>query len=64
MANHAFDIGVKKKVAKVISALHGWSHEVFDPVMFPAAVCDPQYSNSQLIQAVCKVQVLFQRFRR
>jgi len=41
MGNHAFDIGVKKKVAKVISALHGWSHEVFDPVMFPAAVCDP-----------------------
>jgi hypothetical protein len=38
MANHAFDIGVKKKVAKVISALHSWSHEVFDPVMFPAAV--------------------------
>ncbi|KXG21948.1 uncharacterized protein LOC8085104 [Sorghum bicolor] len=33
----AQDKRVKKKVAKVISALHGWSHEVFDPVMFPAA---------------------------
>ncbi|XP_066368597.1 uncharacterized protein [Miscanthus floridulus] len=33
----ALDKRVKKKVAKVISALHGWSHEVFDPVMFPAA---------------------------
>lgn len=31
------DKRVKKKVAKVISALHGWSHEVFDPVMLPAA---------------------------
>ncbi|OEL17437.1 hypothetical protein BAE44_0021543, partial [Dichanthelium oligosanthes] len=27
---------VQKKVAKVMSALHGWSDVVFDPVMFPA----------------------------
>ncbi|PUZ66070.1 hypothetical protein GQ55_3G277400 [Panicum hallii var. hallii] len=30
------DKRVKKKVAKVMSALHGWSDVVVDPVMFPA----------------------------
>ena len=41
MADCACYIGVQKKVAKVMSALHGWSDVVLDPVMFPATVCGP-----------------------
>ncbi|WVZ98459.1 hypothetical protein U9M48_043901, partial [Paspalum notatum var. saurae] len=35
LGKDAQDNRVKKKVAKVMSALHGWSDVVFDPVMFP-----------------------------
>jgi hypothetical protein len=41
MADCACYIGVKKKVANVMSALDGWSNMVFDRVMFPAMVRCP-----------------------
>ena len=41
MADCVCCIGVKKKVANVMSALDGWPNMVFDRVMFPAMVSCP-----------------------
>jgi hypothetical protein len=53
-------IGVKKKVAKVMSALHGWSDVAVDPVMFPAMVCGPTVQYFTFHTGCLKVQVLYQ----
>lgn len=58
MTDCACYIGVKKKVATVLSALDSWSNVGFDRVMFPDKVRGPraQYF-SQLMQVLCKAEV-------
>jgi len=54
------DKRVKKKVAKVMSALHGWSDVAVDPVMFPAMVCGPTVQYFTFHTGCLKLQVLYQ----
>lgn len=64
MVGCACYVGVKKKVAKVLSALDGWSNVVYDRVMFPAAVSGPRaqyfYNSCRLfVRSKCIMRDLY-----
>lgn len=41
MTHYTNYAGVKKKVEKIMSALHDWPDVIFDPVVFPSKVSYP-----------------------